>query len=252
MGGAFRNPVRIYASGVATPASDAPDEVFAAAVEKAKHYRDAGYTGIKLALGQDVPGDLRAARMIREALGDDFILYADAAGSYDRAQAVYVGKVLEALGVGFFEMPIPPEDKEGYATIASKLSIPLALDSLMTRHETIDFLRKGGLHLVQPDVCRAGGITECRRIAELADSFGAAFAPHVSIGTALSFAASAHLAAAMPNTMTCEFWADENPLGDRVVDTPLKMVDGRLEVPERPGLGLDIKAEALLAEQVPS
>src|SRR5690606_13224114 len=113
-----------------------------------------GHTAIKLALGRDIPGDLRSCRVLREGLGADFGLYADAAGSYDAAQAIYIGKVLQDLDFGFFEMPIPPEDKEGYTRIAQHLSIPIALDSLMTRFETLDFLRRGGLQLVQPDVCR--------------------------------------------------------------------------------------------------
>jgi hypothetical protein len=70
-----------------------------------------------------------------------------------------IGKELESLDFGFFEMPIPPEDREGYAELARALAIPIALDSLMTCYETLDFLRRGGLDIVQPDVCRAGGIT---------------------------------------------------------------------------------------------
>jgi D-arabinonate dehydratase/D-galactarolactone cycloisomerase len=166
------------------------------------------------------------------------------------AQALRIGRALEELDFGFFEMPIPPEDKEGYARIAAHLSIPIALDSLMTRFETLDFLRREGLQLVQPDVCRAGGITECRRIAELADSFGVAFAPHVSIGSMISFAASAHLGAAMPNTMTCEYWIGKNPLGNRVLATPLELKNGTLRAPDGPGLGIEVIADAILAEAV--
>lgn len=247
LGGAFRNPVRVYASGVAAPGSDAPDSAFDAAVESALAYRDRGFTGIKIALGRDVPGDIRTVGLIREAVGDDILLHADAAGSYDRYQAIRVGKALQDHGVSFFEMPISPEDKEGYALISQHLDIPLALDSLMTRHETLEFLRLGALHLVQPDVCRAGGITECRRIAELADAFGAAFAPHVSIGSAISFVASAHLAAAMPNTQTCEYWAGRNPLGDAILREPLAFEGGRLAAPDAPGLGVEVVPDVLLA-----
>ncbi|WP_159587818.1 mandelate racemase/muconate lactonizing enzyme family protein [Chelativorans xinjiangense] len=248
LGGAFRNPVRVYASGLPALPGAAPDETFEDLARQGLELKAAGHTAIKLALGRDIPGDVRSAEVLREALGPDFIFYADAAGSYDTAQAIRLGRVLERLDFGFFEMPIPPEDKTGYAEIARALDIPLALDSLMTRHETLDFLRRGGLRLVQPDVCRAGGITECRRIAELADAFGVAFAPHVSIGSAISFAASAHLGAAMPNTMTCEYWIGRNPLGDAVLRRPMELSGDRLRAPDGPGLGLDIDAEALLAE----
>lgn len=250
LGGAFRNPVRVYASGLPTLPGGSPDAAFDDLARQAVAIRSQGHTAIKLALGRDIPGDLRSARVLREALGPDFILYADAAGSYDVAQAIRIGHTLQDLDFGFFEMPIPAEDKEGYGRIASQLSIPIALDSLMTRYETLDFLRRGGLQLVQPDVCRAGGITECRRIAELADAFGVAYAPHVSIGSAISFAASAHLGAAMPNTMTCEYWIGRNPVGNATLETSLELKNGELRAPEGPGLGIAIKPDVLLAEHV--
>lgn len=250
LGGAFRNPVRVYASGIPALAGGASDEAYADTVEQALALKADGHSAIKLAFGRDIVGDIKTARLLREALGDGFDLFADAAGSYDVGQALRIGRALEELDFGFFEMPIPPEDKEGYARIAAHLSIPIALDSLMTRFETLDFLRRDGLQLVQPDVCRAGGITECRRIAELADSFGVAFAPHVSIGSMISFAASAHLGAAMPNTMTCEYWIGKNPLGNRVLATPLELKNGTLRAPDGPGLGIEVIADAILAEAV--
>jgi D-arabinonate dehydratase/D-galactarolactone cycloisomerase len=250
LGGAFRNPVRVYASGLPALAGNVPDEAYAELAREANELKSRGFSAIKMALGRDIVGDIRSARVVRDALGPDFDIFADAAGSYDAAQAIRIGQALEELDFGFFEMPIPPEDKQGYARIAAQLSIPIALDSLMTRFEALDFLRRDALQLVQPDVCRAGGITECRRIAELADSFGVAFAPHVSIGSMIALTASAHLAAAMPNTMTCEYWIGDNPLGDSILKTPLAFVDGRLHAPDGPGLGIEILDDALLAEAV--
>jgi D-arabinonate dehydratase/D-galactarolactone cycloisomerase len=124
-------------------------------------------------------------------------------------------------------------------------TIPIALDSLMSRYEALEFLRRGGLDVVQPDVCRAGGITECRRIAELADAFGAAFAPHVSIGSAIHFAASGHLATAMPNTMTSEYWIGDNPLVNALIEEPLKLENGYMHTPTSPGLGININETRL-------
>ena len=244
----FAIPYASTPPAFATAASNALSGAFEAAVAKALAFRKRGFDAIKIALGRDIEGDRRTVRALREALGDEVMLHADAAGSYDRYQAIEVGHMLQDHGVTFFEMPIPPEDVDGYAMLSRRLSIPLALDSLMTRHETLRFLELGALHLVQPDVCRAGGITECRRIAELADARGAAFAPHVSIGSVISFAASAHLASAMPNTMTCEYWAGENPLGDAVLEEPLQFSEGRLRAPDAPGLGIAVRADRLLAD----
>jgi len=252
LGGAFRDKVRVYASGLPSLPQNAPDEAFAALGDQAEAIKAEGYNALKMAFGRDLPGDIRSARIVRDRVGSDFTLYGDAAGSYDRRQALRLGFVMQELDFGFYEMPIFPEDIEGYAELARQLFIPLALDSLMTRQETLRFLRQGALHLVQPDVCRAGGITECRRIAELADAFGAAFAPHISIGSAVHFAASTHLAAAMPNAMTSEYWIGNNPIGNAVLEKPLVVENGLMEVPTGAGLGITIKEDALLRFAAPA
>jgi D-arabinonate dehydratase/D-galactarolactone cycloisomerase len=119
------------------------------------------------------------------------------------------------------------------------------MDTLTSRYETRDFVSRGGLDIVQPDVCRAGGVTECKRIAELADAFGVAFAPHVSIGSAIHFAATAHLATSMPNTITSEYWIGENPLGNCILKEPLVLENGYMYTPSGPGLGIEINEETL-------
>jgi D-arabinonate dehydratase/D-galactarolactone cycloisomerase len=245
LGGCFRNPLRIYASGVPAVAIDAPEEEWEELRRATASFKERGFTALKVALGKGVAGDTRSLRAIRETVGDDFILFADAAGVYDVAEALQIGRVLQELNYSFFEMPIPPEHRDGYQRIAAALHIPLALDSLATRFQTKDFLVRNALGIVQPDVCRAGGVTECRRIAELADAFGAAFQPHVSIGSNVHFIASAQLGAAMPNTLIMEFWCGDNPLGDAMAETPLRVEAGYLVVPSDPGLGVKIRPEAI-------
>jgi D-arabinonate dehydratase/D-galactarolactone cycloisomerase len=252
LGGKFRESIRVYASGIPSLPLEAPDEAVAALVEEAKGLAAAGYTGVKMAIGRGIEGDLRTIRAIRDAMDSGFTIYADAAGVYSRADAMRLGRALEELGVGFFEMPIPPEDVEGYAELAQALAIPIALDSIMSRHETVELIRNRAIDIVQPDVCRAGGITECRRIAELADAFGLAFQPHVSIGSAIHVAASAHLGVAMPNSIVCEYWIGKNPIGAVVARTPADVRDGYLFAPQAPGLGIDLDADALLAHAVPT
>jgi D-galactarolactone cycloisomerase len=246
LGGRMRDAVRVYASGIPSLPLEAPDEAVVELVEEAKAFRDDGYTGVKVAIGRGIRGDLRVLQALRDAMGTDFAIYVDAAGVYSRADALRLGRALEELDVGFFEMPIPPEDVEGYAELARNLAIPIALDSIMTRHETAELIRNRAIDIVQPDVCRAGGITECRRIAELADAFGLAFQPHVSIGSAVHIAASAHLAVAMPNSLVCEYWIGQNPIGNSVVEKPIELDNGYLTAPAGPGLGIRILPQALL------
>ncbi|MBN12449.1 MAG: hypothetical protein CMI17_05525 [Opitutaceae bacterium] len=247
LGGCFRNPVRIYASGLPALSYDMPEEAFEQLAMDAKDLKDRGYNGLKMAIGRGFKGDLKSIRKVRETLGHDFLIYTDAAGVYDRAQAMQIGYELQELGCMWFEMPTAPEDVAGYGEIAKALRIPIATDSLTSRYETAEFIRAEGLDVVLPDVCRAGGLTECKRIAEMADGFGLAFAPHISIGSAIHFAASAHLATAMPNTITSEYWFGDNPLGNGILKEPLRLENSYMYTPEKPGLGIEIDEAALQA-----
>lgn len=241
LGGRCRSTVDVYASGVpaAPPGSGADGQRVVR--EEAERIRDAGYPAVKVAIGFEPDTDLASVRTVREVFGETAPVFVDAAGQYEFPQAVRVGRGLTELGVGFFEMPLPPEDVDGYARLAAKLDVPLALDTIVTRHQALRFLRAGALHVLQPDVCRAGGITETMRIAALADAFGAQATPHVSIGSPIHLAASAHCAAAMPNFARLEYWIGDNPLA-AVARDALVPRNGSVTVPERPGLGITVDA----------
>ncbi|MBO0828955.1 MAG: mandelate racemase/muconate lactonizing enzyme family protein [Streptosporangiales bacterium] len=241
LGGAFRDAVPVYASGIPATAAAGVSAVRA----EAERLAGQGWTSVKVAVGVDPEGDLATVRIVREVLPPPARVFVDAAGAYDVRQALYVGRRLEELDVGFFEMPIPPEQVEGYALLASRLDVPLALDSLSTRQEALSFLRAGALHVLQPDVCRAGGITETMRIATLADVFGAVATPHVSIGSAVHLAASLQCAAAMPNLTVMEHWIGENPLARSVAPDLDEVTDGVRRVGPAPGLGINVDEAAV-------
>jgi L-alanine-DL-glutamate epimerase-like enolase superfamily enzyme len=137
------------------------------------------------------------------------------------------------MGVGWFEAPLPPEDFEGYVRLSQQSSIPIANDLLWTTAMYKEIVRQGGRVIVQPETIKVG-ITECARLAELADIFGCGYAPHVSIGSAIQLAATAHVAASAPNR-----------LGDPILTTPLEFRDGSLTVPTGPGLGIELDAAAV-------
>ncbi len=246
LGGAFRQQLPLYASGIPGVSLSAPPEAWDELRAQAEEFLTRGFKAIKIALGRDVPSDIRTVEAVREAVGDNILLLVDAAGAYDPMQALQLGQALERLNVGWFEMPIPPELVDGYALLGSKLNLPIALDSLATRHATLDLLKRSGLHIAQPDVCRAGGITECMRIGVIADAFGAVCTPHISIGSAIHLAASAQVAAALPNFSIMEYWTGNNPLGAPVLRQPFAPQDGFLTVPGGPGLGIEIDEAALL------
>lgn len=246
LGGRYRSEVPVYASGIpAAPPGSGPAGL-AVVRSEAERLRELGYTAVKVAIGHDPASDLVSVRTVAEVFGPDGTVYADAAGQYDFAQAVRAGRGLDELGAGFFEMPLPPEDLDGYARLARKLDTPLALDSLANRHRALEFLRAGALHVLQPDVCRAGGITETMRIAVVADAFGAQATPHVSIGSPVHLAASVQCAAAMPNCAVLEWWIGSNPLTG-VATGALAPAGGRIVVPDGVGLGVDVDEAAVRA-----
>jgi hypothetical protein len=246
--------VPVYASGVPATRAAPGEADHARMLDAAAGAVARGFGALKMAIGLDPDADVASVEAVRAHLGRGVEVYADAAGNYDVATALRVGRELERLGVGFFEAPLPHEQVEGYGEVARALAIPIANDVITNRYQVLRYLRVGGLDIVQPDVCRAGGLTELRRIAILADAFGVACTPHVSIGSAIHFVASFHAAAAMPNLVRHEYWMGQNPLGDALLTTPALdgedapgsgPRDGRgagagAGVPQGPGLGIEV------------
>lgn len=245
LGGRFRDAVPVYASGVPASSASQGEAGQERVRAEAQGLHDRGFRAVKVAIGVDPAGDLASVRTVREVFPSPCAVYADAAGVYDVRQALALGRALEKLGIGFYEMPIPPEDIDGYALLARSLDVPLALDSLATRFRALQFLRAGALHVLQPDVCRAGGITETMRIAHLADAFGAQATPHVSIGSAVHLAASLQCALAIPNLVGMEHWVGENPLGVALAPD-LDLPEGSLRRPGGgAGLGITVDEAAV-------
>jgi D-arabinonate dehydratase/D-galactarolactone cycloisomerase len=245
LGGRFRERVETYASGIPGLRREAPEEAWEQLIQEAHHVKDLGFGAVKLAVGLGVDADVQSVKAVREALGANFTILADAAGMYDEAQAEKLGNALEELDVRWLEAPLPPEEVEGYGRLNGALRLPIASDLVYNRWQVRDLLRAGGVDVVQPDLCRAGGITGCRRVAELADAFHKPITPHVSIGSAIHFAASAHLASTLPNQTIMEFWYGENPLGNALLETPLSLEEGFLSVPDGSGLGIEIEEAKL-------
>lgn len=252
LGGAYRDRIPVYASGVPATRAERGEADHARMLDAAASAVARGFGALKMAIGLDADADVASVEAVRAHVGRGVEVYADAAGNYDVATALRVGRELQRLGVGFFEAPLPHEHVEGYGEVARALAIPIANDVITNRYQVLRYLRVGGLDIVQPDVCRAGGLTELRRISILADAFGVACTPHVSIGSAIHFVASFHAAAAMPNLVRHEYWMGQNPLGDALLVTPaLGLVDGEVRVPQGPGLGIEVDEVRVRAFALP-
>ncbi len=209
-----------------------------------------GFKAIKVKLGNPVQLAIEAATRVRSVAGAGMRLGVDANWAYSVDEALVVGQALHGLGYWFFEEPIAPEDVQGYALLRRQLPIMLAAgESDYTVAHASELLRDRLVGIIQPDVARAGGISETRDIATLAHAFHVAYAPHVGWSGAVCVAASLQLAAAMPAFLSFECMCIGNPLRDalatEIVGAASTLLDGQLPVPQGPGLGIDINMDAV-------
>lgn len=238
MGGDYHDKLRVYQSHL-------PVLEVAEMVAIAQHHAQQGVHGIKISGGVGAEIDIRNVERIREGVGPGVELMLDAAGVYDLPTAVKIGRALERNDVLFFEDPLPCEDSDGFAALCRVLDVAVAMgETETTRYQFNRRLAMGGVDIVLPDVSRANGLTECRKIAMLADVHNVKLCPHNSVCSAVHHAASLQLCAAIPNFLMYEFWSGYNPILDIVTD-PIAPEHGYLRVPQGPGLGIEIDEDKL-------
>lgn len=242
LGGAFREQIPCYVSGLPEP--DLP-----ARCALALRWQQKGFNAIKLALGYGVQQDIENVRAIRDALGPQASLFLDAHWNYSVAQAAELANALHPLGVGFLEAPLLPEDIAGHRELRAKSPLPIALgETERTRYQFKPFIEQRAMDIVQPDVGRTG-ITELMHIASLAQTWNLQVAPHLSVGLGPCIAASIHVAAALPNLFMLEYQPPVFELANQLLDTPLVCEAGHYMLPQGAGLGIAIN-EARVRESV--
>jgi len=190
----------------------------------------AGFRGIKIKIGwPSLEQDLAAVRAARRALPDDAALMVDFNQSLSVSEALRRGRVLDGEGVAWIEEPVRADDFRGAAEVAAALATPIQIGENFTGPFEMDSaLRAEASDLVMPDVQQIGGVTGWLRAAALAHAVGVPCSSHLFIET------SAHLLAVTP---TCH-WIEYLDVAASLLAEPLRPVDGTLEAPTRPGLGL--------------
>jgi D-galactarolactone cycloisomerase len=251
MGGPLRTEVRAYATGLYRRASGDPVQYLA---EEAAEYVKDGFGAVKLKVGFGVEEDARVTRAVREAVGSDVALLVDANHGYDAVAAIRLGRMIEALDIGWFEEPVPPENLSGYRDVKAAISIPIAGGECeFTRFGFRDLLVSRAVDIMQPDTCAAGGLSECKKIADMAWSFGVRYNPHVW-GTGIAIASSLQLLAVLPPHTPpslksvepmLEFDRTEHPIRQAVLRQPIEHIGGIVRVPDGPGLGIEVDRDAL-------
>ncbi len=251
IGGAHRTEVTSYATGLYFIDMD---RLVDEAVEEARGYVEAGFVAIKMKIGLGSPKlDIERVAAVRKAIGDDIRLMVDANHCFTVPQAIRIGRELEKLDVEWFEEPISPEDIDGYVEVTRALDIAIAGgENEFTRWGFRDLVVRKAMDIVQPDVCAAGGISECRKIATLAMAHGVECVPH-AWGSAIGLAATLHFLAALPDQPPSfrpmppllEFEQCENPFRDRLSREPIVQRRGKVAVPTGAGLGIEIERSVL-------
>jgi len=239
LGGYDRKKVEVYASSLMHKNIEILEK-------EAEDLLDKGYKGIKLKVGRGVEKDIENIKRIRNVIGSDIHLMVDANSYYKANEAITLGNKMEKYDVYWFEEPVPSDDLNGYEKINRTLKVPIAGgESEFTAYGFRDLMERDALEIVQPDIARAGGFTECKKIANLTSIYNKYYAPHTGMSSAICIIASLHLAAALPNFLTFEYMILDNPLF-RIFKEPIPEVkDGFCDVPQKPGLGIELDKDAL-------
>lgn len=184
-------------------------------------------------------------RALREAVGPDVLIGMDCHGRHTPGQAIQLMRALEPYDLYFMEEPIPPDNVDAFARLRNaEINMNLATgERLFTKWGFRELLERQYVDIIQPDVCHDGGILESVKIAAMAETYYVRVAPHNPNGP-VATAASVHLAAVLPGFCILEY-ALNQPWRDQVIQKPLPIVDGYIELPTEPGLGVELNLEAI-------
>ncbi|ESP86978.1 mandelate racemase/muconate lactonizing enzyme family protein [Candidatus Halobonum tyrrellensis] len=248
LGGGRRETLTAYASTMYfTEGEDDAAEQVRAAV-------DEGFDAVKIKIGSGTDEDVRRARIARETLGDDGRLMVDINGNYRPRQAIETIKALEEFDVAWVEEPVPPENYSGYREVKSRTDVPIAAgEAHYGRFAFKRLIDDRTVDVVQPNLGRCGGLSEARRIADMATTENVAVRPHVW-NSAVGLAAAVQFAASVddyphvrhvPEPMLVEFDRSDNPLREEILASPIDPSGGEVTVPTDPGIGVEVDEEAV-------
>lgn len=222
-------------------------------VQEALLYKAQGFKGIKMKVGLGIAKDVEYTTAIKNAIGDNVELMIDSNHAYSLKEAIQLCCNLKDLDISWFEEPVSPEHYNAYRELREKTNIPIAGGECeYLRHGFLQLFKNQSVDIAQPDVCATGGITEFKRIANMANTFGVEIIPH-SWGTGVALHAAMHLISNLdsnPGRMYDSIpWMEldrtENALRDELTVPLIVPENGLLKVPEKPGLGVDVNEEML-------
>jgi len=251
LGGPCRDRIRVYANGwyggARTP------EAYAA---RAREVVARGFTALKF---DPFPGPWRThvsrrvedqavetVRAVREAVGPDVDVLVEVHRRLAPVHAVRVAERIEPFRPFWFEEPVSSRDVDGLAEVRARIRLPVVTgEELYGKAEFQPVLQRRAADILNPDVCSCGGILELREIAAMAEPVHVVVSPHNYNSTTVGLAATLQVAAAIPNFLITEYFVNFEARGRDVAVEPFEVQGGYIRVPARPGLGLELREEAL-------
>ena len=264
LGGSKKEYVTPYASLL--PEGHTLADYSKSLVEKTKKSKELGFKAAKLEIcikgpyshnNLQIDDDREFAKIVklcRNAVGKDMVLMADVAYAWsDWKSALNALDMVKEENLFFIETPIPIEDLEGCSKLARRTNVRIATgEMLQSRFECFETIEKGQVDVIQPDVGRVGGLTEAKRVCDYAEDKGVLVVPHCW-KSAIGIAASTHLSATTLSCPYIEFLPKElaeSQLRKDLVLNELPVEDGKIILPEKPGLGIELNEEKLLQYSV--
>jgi len=263
MGGKFRDRVRIYCD------SDMRDVMGAEGERKVAWVQEVGFTAAKMdiddardparfdqvnrtASNGEIDRMVREVRHIRELLPKSIDLAVDMHGFYDAPTGKRVAQEMEGFHLLWLEEPVPAENIDAMAEIRRSTKTPICCgENLFMRWGYTALLEKRAVDIIMPDIQKTGGLSESRKIANLAEAYYIPFAPHCVVSP-LGAMASAHVCASVPNFLVCEWhWINHPDLWKNWVKEGEIIEKGFITVPDRPGIGVEMNEEAARSAQMP-
>ena len=254
LGGSLRDKVAVYATGLYYRKDEFPNKL----LDEAESYVKAGFKGMKTKIGGlSIKDDVIRVEAIRKVIGNDIYLMVDANKAYNAATAITIGRKLAHLDIHWFEEPVYQNDIKAYQQVKNNQPIPVAGgEVLRNRFETRDLIAHRAVDILQPDISLCSGITEYRNIALMANTFGIQINPHLW-GTPIMTSATLSLTSTLPpcpysgisrpyeQEPVVEFDLSPHPIRRELCSKVFEQKDGYVNVPEGPGLGIEVNEKVL-------
>lgn len=253
IGGACRDKIRVYANGW-SGGNPTPESLAA----RASEVIEAGFTALKFDpipgrwrtyVGKDVEDAAVAnVRAVREAVGPDVDILVEMHRRLAPMHAVRIAREIERYRPFWYEEPVLAENIPALASVRQKINIPVVTgEELYTKFEFREVFERQAADILNPDVCNVGGILELKEIAAMAEPYFVVISPHNFNSTTVGLAATIQVSAAIPNFLITEYFVNLEELGKDIAKTPFEVKDGYIQLPDAPGLGIDLDEERLAA-----